>query len=221
MAKILYRCPHCGEKGISYSDRLFACLPRRTGDNAFGDYDLKCRKCNGKCWTGSANTIIGNIISCLMVGSIPLSMGILFVTKNSWACFAVLFTAIFIKVIYNIFDEFSGPVFMMDEEGNCLSFMPNTKAEIEQCKYLKAYGIYRLKFKNETENHKFIERFQDGMVPAQIAPSDKDKGVHDLRIIGRDFVPDEVLFEGAEFEVEDIDGIFITKGKITKTGLGN
>ena len=35
-----------------------------------------------------------------------------------------------------------------------------------------------------------------------------------IRIINRDAVPDDILYDGAKFLVEDYDGLFIAKGTI-------
>ena len=216
----LYRCPHCGEKGISYLSRIVSKLPHRTSDEVFGDYELRCSECGGICWTSDKHSAIGCFMRIAMVlCAVAAVVTVLFRPDKSGLILAFLGFMLLINLIYGIFNELCSPIFMKDEEGNFLSFVPNTKAEIGHSKYLKPYGIYRLKFEGKSNNHKFNERFKGGMVPAQIAPVKKQKGVYNLRIIDKRFVPDEVLFEGAEFLVEDIDGIFICKGKITKLDL--
>ena len=99
------------------------------------------------------------------------------------------------------------------------SVFPNCKVKLNDSKYIRKMWVYGLKFETETKNVKFKERFTDGLVPAQFYPSKNGDNEFEIRIIGREFVPDEILFEGAEFLVEDIDGIFICKGKITKLDL--
>lgn len=219
MSKKMHRCPHCGEEGITYGDRVWSHAPRRRNDNIFGDFDIKCSKCNGVCYTADTNSRLGNLSLWVLLASMPAAIICLYFTKNAFLCFGVVAFGIISRFVYGIFNEISAPILMVDEEGNRLSFVPNTEAKIECNKNLKPYGIYRLQFKSKTENIIFKERFKDGMVPAQIVTRKKKKGVYDLRIIGRKFVPDEILFEGAEFLVEDIDGLFICKGKVTKTEL--
>ena len=96
---------------------------------------------------------------------------------------------------------------------------PNSRVMIAYTNKIKPMWVYGLKFETETKNVKFKERFTDGLVPAQFYPAKDGSNEFEIRIIGKEFVPDEVLFEGAEFLVEDIDGIFICKGKVIKTEL--
>ena len=100
-----------------------------------------------------------------------------------------------------------------------LDLQPNTRVIINSPKYIKPYGVYGLKFKAETTDKRFHEAFSDGLVPAVFHPNEKGSLAYNVRIINRSFVPDELLFDGAKFLVEDSDGIFIAKGTIENSNL--
>lgn len=233
MSKKMHRCPHCGQKsfmylltmdfrGIRSLENLDYNAPVSFSKNF--SYYLKCKHCEGKSNIYTAKgQVFGDLIYFLcilillsLVGSLIMLKGL---TMYTAVAAAVVLMNLPIWYYLSCRNNCLIPLDDSDGRQTLLKIKSNCRVRLNDSKYIRKMWVYGLKFSTETKNIKFKERFTDGLVPAQFYPAKDGSNEFEIRIIGREFVPDEVLFEGAEFLVEDIDGIFICKGKITKLDL--
>ena len=231
MSKKMHRCPHCGGKGYGLSSTTYH---RFEGSIDGLDYDkpiylkqpfMRCKICGEQCGAycnGDKNKLY-DIISTFLV--IVLILAWVFVDFFGWLT-SIIITGLIATIDFVVdagyFSCFFRCLLPITDDGYhkmLLKTSPNCRVRLNDSKYIRKMWVYGLKFSTETKNVKFKERFADGLVPAQFYPAKDGSNEFEIRIIGKEFVPDEVLFEGAEFLVEDIDGIFICKGKITKLDL--
>lgn len=91
----------------------------------------------------------------------------------------------------------------------------NAVFEVNCNRDIHSYWVYGIKFDKETNNVKFAERFRDGLVPVVFHEKKKGSNTFEVRIIGKKFVPEELLCPGSEFLVEDNDQ-FICRGVVTR-----
>lgn len=224
MSKRKLRCPHCGCKGYILSDlwgTTYKYFYERERQYA------RCFICGKYCNVDRNNKKTGKVIYYGIVLAVVIVMLMLIINENLfintiWLIIpaVILIITLTISFTLNLYYKYFIP---LEDVGTrhttIINNHPNTRVQINNSKRIRHMWVYGLKFSTETKNIKFKERFTDGLVPAQFYPAEDGSNEFEIRIIGKEFVPDEILFEGAEFLVEDIDGLFICKGKVTKTEL--
>ncbi len=209
-----YRCPHCGWKTISYSDILASYGTSRGfgGTPKYYNY-VECRQC-GQCCTP---IIVSSGITSLRCGTlllilIPVILAGVYINRF----FALLiFVYPFIDLLIatparslkrikrrQLFPSPSG----FDES-------PDGKFSVNDSRDIRSYGIYGIKFDCEKYDETLRELYIDGMVPVVFHEKKKGSNMFEVRIIGKKFVPKELLQPGSKFMVEDNDQ-FICRGQV-------
>jgi len=214
-----FRCPHCGEKTFTYFDRIGGQLTGG-GRMRYRRYDrMACHKCGGLCTTfvSSAAVFVLLVIllilslATIVVGLVLKSPIAVWLCVAIWVCIGIYFiTEVFVNPLVGIELDDSNTIF-----GTRNYKEANAKVSVNSARDIKAYRIYGIKFDNETKNAKFHERFRDGLVPAVFHEKKKGSNAFEVRIIGKKFVPEELLHIGSEFLVEDNDQ-FICRGTVTE-----
>lgn len=225
MSKKMHRCPHCGEKGYKFTATMLGNRQNPTKSALVVNIGMSCERCGKRCASATDYSQLKTNRKLVWIPAVFLLLDVFLIVSSllRWVLPAVVVFLIggvyLISVI--LFSSYLGYLIPLKQDSAkaIIETHPNCKVKLNDNKYIRKMWVYGLKFETETKNIKFKERFTDGLVPAQFYPSKNGDNEFEIRIIGREFVPDEVLFEGAEFLVEDIDGIFICKGKITKLDL--
>ncbi len=240
MSKKMHRCPYCGGKGYSFfttSRTRHSRYISRNNYNKYGtrDYGGGCDECINDNLTSVCNACnnrsavyrndgetLAFVILMLFILILTVVLSVLHDVVGFFVPLISLVILIILLYVSSFYSCYFGCLLPIRHEGSRNYLMvssPNCKVKLNDNKYIRKMWVYGLKFSTETKNIKFKERFTDGLVPAQFYPAKDGSNEFEIRIIGKEFVPDEILFEGAEFLVEDIDGLFICKGKVTKTEL--
>ena len=226
----LYRCPHCGNrvfKPYAYFAHKYIRLNDRIAENAYGEtkywyWTMECTECH---WPSRFVNETSHQLTVSIIMGLSIIAILYFFLQY---IFGIPKLAIAIAVFVGTLCEFLRTIIINRHKSlmpcdpkthKILDLQPNTRVIINSPKYIKPYGVYGLKFKIETTDKRFHEAFSDGLVPAVFHPNEKGSLAYNVRIINRSFVPDELLFDGAKFLVEDSDGIFIAKGTIEKSNL--
>lgn len=217
-----YRCPTCGAKTISAGRRISVSFFRnlypfqmhRVTENG-GSF---CYACNTSFQFRTGNLpIIMNIVRPLLA---VISLALALMVRNWIMTIVFISVVLLLYPVYIIAFAFICPIMPFNTDTlRVVEERPDVRININSSKYIKNYAVYGLKFKDEINSEKFKEAFPDGMVPAEFKPNKKGSLEYDIRIINRTAVPNEILYDGAKFLVEDHDGIFIAKGKVIKSEL--
>ena len=220
-----YRCPHCGKKSITTKMRIHSSFMLGGGSYGYQQaYKVKCPECDGLCEPSCLSTA-GRVLRILM-GLVAIALIVLVVYLNNSGIINGLFTfplfaLVFVAyAIYNALAQLKMPLIPYSKDFDS-EFRPNARVALKSKKYIKPYVVYGLVFKDETTDVHFKETFPDSMVPAMFFPGKKDSLQYEIRVIDRDIVPDEILYDGAKFLVEDTDGLFVTKGTVEISEFGN
>lgn len=213
-----FRCPHCGEKTITVFDRVAA----RSNDynRPFRPTVTFCKDCNG--WSRSLpktrKLISFRILALVLTLAAMIVSWFVFTTAMAYVCCGALLLGF---IIYNVIDLLYEPLIpVVLDEGVSKAFswkVPDRNAvfTVNDSKDIKPYFVYGVKFEAKTENQRFKERFTDGLVPVVFHERRKGSNVFEVRIIGKKFVPEELLHIGSEFLVEDNDQ-FICRGTVSQ-----
>ena len=213
-----FRCPHCGEKTISYFDRFCG---KFTGGYHKGIYSydrLSCKACGAQCTARSSSTIV--FIICLLILALVIIGLVTYLLGNTKISLRMLVAAAVLGIIPFTASVFVNPLIGINPDGKTTPSgsvdykSPNAKVSVNSNRGIRSYWIYGVKFEGNTENAKFHERFKDGLVPVVFHEKRKGSNAFEVRIIDKEFVPEELLHVGSEFLVED-NNQFICRGKVT------
>ena len=229
-----YRCPHCGEKSFSFSDRLFMSWVRVGMFFIFKGNTLDgclCSKCQKVAMQPKNNLLVRVVFFPIMLSDgypiFPVFIiGFLsvidklhwFVTMLMVGYYLAFLAYLLVYALVQPIVPYNKTLYSCDKH---IAFKANTNITVNDSSYIKPYCVYGLKFSDSTIYESFKENFPDGLVPAVFHPNPKGSLEYYIRIINRDAIPDDVLYDGAKFLVEDHDGLFIAKGTIQIADLEN
>ncbi len=227
------RCPNCGQKTLGWSNRWYA-LGAEQDAHDFNEkykrhaYNTRsglgcCPKCNCAIGYIAPGSYFKHYIIMRILTLVSFAMMIVtFIThKLFWTIIAICVMSAFLLYYIGKRIWITATHHMLkyvDDEG-IEKPKPNIRAKIDYTKYIKPYGIYGLKFSEGKITEKYKEAFPDGLVPATFLPDQNSDCEFEIYLFNKNVLYDDMLFVGAEFLVEDTDGIFITKGKVSKTEL--
>lgn len=224
-----YRCPHCGEKSLSIFQRLYMGYVRlgmlrvSSGNTLDGCVCNECQKVVMPLIDNSFfRLLFFPLCATYRIPATPvwLTTGLYLAGVLHWVFIPISVLYCFVFLLYIIVYSLTKPLMPYDDKSGrydrYISLKPETHVSVNSSKYIKPYGVYGLKFDAETKDGKFKENFSDGMIPAVFYPKEKDSNTYDVHVINRVNVPDEILFDGAKFFVEDSDGVYVAKGTIEK-----
>ena len=218
-----YRCPHCGEPGISAfyknieAKTHYNFLTATFEDLLKNDKGEVCKYCNKPYvispryhWTPF---ILLSIAVCLVpfaliALSIYTGLGVLLVLLTPVITFAA---ACLTKLTCM-------PLPADKETMEKIDVMSNVSVELlEIAKNIHNYDIHAIRFDKRTENVRFKETFTKGLVPIMFLKKTRAQvSIIEAYIIKKEFVPDELLFVGSSFSIIDTKGTIIGKGRIHK-----
>lgn len=183
-------------------------------------YDrISCKKCSGQCTTFVSSSWVMVLVFLMVL--LALLSAISYYILKSPIIMWILLALMIASGVFFVVEVCVNPLVGIDPDGKstlCGSLdykEANAKVSVNSARDIKAYRIYGIKFDNETQNAKFHERFRDGLVPAVFHEKKKGSNAFEVRIIGKKFVPEELLHIGSEFLVEDNDQ-FICRGTVTE-----
>ncbi len=227
------RCPNCGQKTLGWSNRWYALGLQEDQikfREKYGRFYYRRRSSYGSC--PECNCALAYIApgsffkeSVLMYAIILLDIAL---------CVATLITRDMLWCIIGLCIITAGFLYFVCKQiwitatHHMLKYVgdegierpkPNIRAKIDYTKYIKPYGVYGLKFNEGKITEKYKEAFPDGLVPATFLPDKNGDCEFEIYLFNKNVLNEDMLFAGAEFSVEDYDGIFITKGKVSKINL--
>lgn len=223
-----YRCPHCGELGISafykntQAKTHYNFLTATFEDLLKNDKGEICKCCNKPYVLRPrySSTLYVLTYVGIIIYNIAMLIASLIVAANTYYLGFYL-TPIMMVASFSFYwipKLLCAPVASDKETLQKLDRLSNVSVELlEISKNIHNYDIHVIKFDAKTENIRFKEAFAKGLVPimflkktrAQITPIE-------AYIIRKEFVPDELLFVGSSFSIVDTKGNIIGKGKIHK-----
>jgi hypothetical protein len=218
-----YRCPHCGKKafsGFNYfwlkhirDSRFFA--GRKV--NYFVN-TLSCPHCGNRCaidtpfGKNSDRSSIFFIIELLLVVAA-------FIIYRFYK--AASFIPLIIMLIMFIF-------WILSERQEVLvGCLPDLSAPISQRrthariilnkdKRIVSRMVYAIRFDVECTDKKFNEAFNNRLVPVEIRKVLPEPNVYDVFFFNYECIPEDLLTEGAHFQLEGNNGKLIDQGVVTK-----
>lgn len=212
-----FRCPHCGAKTITYGERFASHFTGYRKYYVTRHHRMACEKCGGMSMTSSTSNFVGVIAIIVLLISFIMFIFMFIAPKIClWLCLSIF---VLLGILITI-DVFTSPLVGIDPSGfekfNGISehSPANASVLVNSNRDIRPYWIYGVKFEVNTENAKFHDRFKDGLVPVVFHEKRKGSNAFEVRIIGKEFVPEELLHVGSEFLVEDNDK-FICRGKVT------
>ncbi len=223
-----YRCPHCGEPGISalykntFAKTHYNLLNIKFEDLLRNDNGEVCKYCK-KMYVirpryNSTHYVLAYV--GMMIFNIAILIANLYFAKNSHYLSYYLTPVILAPFFgtYWIPKLMCAPLPADKKTMKKIDIMSNVSVELlEIAKNIHNYDIHAIKFDAKTYNIRFKEVFNKEQVPimflkrtrAQISPIE-------AYIIKKEFVPEDLLFEGSTFSIIDTKGTVIGKGKIRK-----
>lgn len=227
-----HRCPHCGERSFSLSDRMYMAYVR-IGVLWVSKANILdgclCAKCQNIAMQQKNNPLIRFIFFPIMfcygypVFPIFIISFLSVIDKLHWFVTLLSVAYYLAFLVYLFIYAFAKPIVPYNKASYSLDkhieYKAETRINVSSSKYIKPYGVYGLKLSNSTIDEKFKENFSDGLVPAVFHPNPKGSLEYYVRIINKSAVPDDVLYDGAKFLVEDYDGLFIANGTVIKSKL--
>jgi hypothetical protein len=76
--------------------------------------------------------------------------------------------------------------------------------------------VYAIRFDVECTDKKFNEAFNNRLVPVEIRKVLPEPNVYDVFFFNYECIPEDLLTEGAHFQLEGNNGKFIDQGVVTK-----
>ncbi len=219
----LYRCPHCGKKVFNSSHysiiRLLSLRPIHAEIPLYESSVMHCPGCTQVSAFFHHNktyiyleaavllsylvTFVGAMIAMLYCSTLALLIGSLFLVELCFMVYLKRHRSLIPLHKYNDYYKSALP-------------MSNCQIKVNSVKYLKPYGTYAFKLKETTNDAEFKVAFPDGLIPIQLFQSVTNPLIFSAHILSVSKVPQNILSEGAEFLIEDTDGIFVAKGIFEK-----
>lgn len=211
-----YRCPHCGQRSIGIIDRLFS--RSRYHYQIFYPATVLCKDCNK--WSRT----IPKTKKLLLWRTFPVFIALAFfvvtlLSSNALILLIGVVLTLLAYIISRVVDVYFEPLIPIElDEGVRKSFSwkvpsPDGKFSVNDSRDIRSYGIYGIKFDCEKYDETLRELYIDGMVPVVFHEKKKGSNMFEVRIIGKKFVPKELLQPGSKFMVEDNDQ-FICRGQV-------
>ncbi len=225
-----YRCPHCGEPGISalYKNLMarthYLFINMRFEDIIQKDKGEICTYCN------KPYVLRPRYSSSLYVLTYILAR---FIFPVAWIIAAIIIEGrvdVFLGILMILFFPAAiwgmrclpkllcAPVASDKETLQKIDRLSNVSVELlEIAKNIHNYDIHVIKFDAKTENMRFKEAFDKEQVPIMFLKKTRAQTTPiEAFIIKKEFVPEDLLFVGSTFSIIDTKGTIIGKGKIHK-----
>lgn len=201
-----FRCPYCGEE-----------TEFRVREGTDNRRVIVCCECDRpvRDWMRSP------LVRSLWFGSyflISILLIVLTFTVSLW--FLLIF--VLSELVLLVLSTFSrGPFVPYDIETGEMAYRePNADFVLDNAKKIRNFGIYGVRFQEKTRVVRFHEAFTDDLVPVVFyADRRKPRNVWPVTIMKAEFIPKELLEDGAEFTVVD-NGREIATGRIAKVYEG-
>ncbi len=223
-----YRCPHCGEPGISafykntQAKTHYNFLTIAFEDLLKNDSGEICKYCNKPYVIRPRYSILLYVLAVIGVMLVPILWFVLSVVlagfDNLLLIPLILLMPVVALAVFWLPKLMCAPLPADNDTLSKIDRLSNVSVELlEIAKNIHNYDIHAIKFDAKTENIRFKEAFTKEQVPimflkktrAQITPIE-------AYIIKKEFVPDDLLFVGSGFSIVDTKGTIIGKGKIHK-----
>ncbi len=219
-----YRCPHCGEPGISafYKNTQAKSHFISFEDILKNDKGEVCKCCNKPYVIRPRYSILLYVLAVIGVMLVPILWFVLSVVlagfDNLLLIPLILLMPVVALAVFWLPKLMCAPLPADNDTLSKIDRLSNVSVELlEIAKNIHNYDIHAIKFDAKTENIRFKEAFTKEQVPimflkktrAQITPIE-------AYIIKKEFVPDELLFVGSSFSIVDVGGTIIGKGRIHK-----
>ncbi|MBE7027120.1 MAG: hypothetical protein E7410_06150 [Ruminococcaceae bacterium] len=223
-----YRCPHCGEPGISaFHKNIHAKTHYNMATASFEDLlkDDKgevCIYCNKPYvispryhWTPF---VLLSIAACLAPFVILFLSIFAFHRNAGLAILMILLIPVITLAMSYLLKLPCAPLPADKDTMKKINVMSNVSVELlEIAKNIHNYDIHAIKFDAKTENVRFKEAFTHERVPVMFLKKTRAQvSIVEAYVIKKEFVPDELLFVGSSFSIIDTKGTVIGKGRIHK-----
>lgn len=225
-----YRCPHCGEPGISalYKNLMarthYLFINMRFEDIIQKDKGEICSCCNKPYVLRprySTSLYVLTYILARFVFPVAWIIASLIVENRVDLFLGIMMFLFSPAVIYGVGclpKLLCAPVASDKETLQKIDRLSNVSVELlEIAKNIHNYDIHAIKFDAKTENIRFKETFFHERVPIMFFKKKRAQVSRvEAYIIKKEFVPDDVLFVGSSFSIIDLKGTVIGRGKIHK-----
>ena len=208
-----YRCPHCGWKTISYSDiyASYGTYRRAVFGRRVKSYAV-CSQCGEHCTTVTVSKR-GCLIKCVGFLLVIITGILGAIYRNIFLCLLAI-TVVFIDMLISPVKSLKRIKKVQSVyEPSGFDESPDGKFSVNDSRDIRSYGIYGIKFDCEKYDETLRKLYIDGMVPVAFHEKKKGSNMFEVRIIGKKFVPKELLQPGSKFMVEDNDQ-FICRGQV-------
>lgn len=227
-----YRCPYCGEEGISLWQKYNAYDPPNKGET-FGSFDGNrsyliehshrgwrrqfsfCKNCHNLLRNHYTNKLGHYTYLCLIF--IPILIFIALAIWHNPLFIIAILSYVFILVEFVLLPLDS--ILLCNYtccSDNLEAYMPKANAKIEIIdakKQIKNLSVLGVRFSKNTTDRKFHEAFENDIIPAIFFK--KSKICYEVRFMKTKFIPVNLYTVNAEFTVID-NGKEVAKGMISE-----
>ena len=197
-----FRCPYCGEETV---------FLRHNGRINRGV--ITCGECNRPV----RDWMISSFVRILLISSLFLILVLLFFLTIRVSLGFLIPFVMYPFLLMALSTVSIGPFVPYDiETGRMVDREPNADFVLDNAKKIRNFGIYGVRFQKKTRVVRFHETFTDDLVPVVFyVDRRKPRNVWPVTIMKAEFIPEELLEDGAEFTVVD-NGREIATGRIAK-----